>query len=125
VSHLKKRQAIGDGVMVGTMYLPSATELVLAQPPMYLMSGRGAPMQLAADAAPIRRLCDVHLKPVGADVLIVRSARVSQVESVAAALQSAEASKCERLQKASGWGALVVGRAESHALLCIVVHEVR
>jgi hypothetical protein len=72
--------------MVGSMYFSSVTELFLAQPPMHLITGRGAPMQLAADAAPFRRLCDVHLKPAGALVLIVRSARASHVESVEAAL---------------------------------------
>jgi hypothetical protein len=41
------------------------------------VTGTGAPMQLAAEAAPFRRLCDVHLKPVGAVVLIARSARAS------------------------------------------------
>jgi hypothetical protein len=92
------------------MYFPPVTELFLAQPPMYVMTGRGAPMPLAADDAPFRRLCDVHLKLVGAAVLIVRSARASQVESVAAALHWAEASKGKKLQKALG-GALVVGRA--------------
>jgi hypothetical protein len=88
------------------MYFPSVTEMFFAQPPMYLMTGRGAPMHLAADAAPFRRLCDVHLKPGGAAVLIVRSARASQAESVVAACQSAEASKGERLQKAVGGGRL-------------------
>jgi hypothetical protein len=47
-------------------------------------------MQLAADAAPFRRLCDVHLKPAGADVLIVRRARASEAEMVDAAPHSAE-----------------------------------
>jgi hypothetical protein len=59
------------------MYLLSVTELFLAQPPIYLITGKGAPMQLAADAALFRRLCDVHLKPAGADVLTVRRARAS------------------------------------------------
>jgi hypothetical protein len=59
------------------MYFPSVTELFLAQPPIYLITGRGAPMQLATEAAPFRRLCDVHLKPAGADVLPVRRARES------------------------------------------------
>jgi hypothetical protein len=53
--------------MVGSMYFPSVTEPFLAQPPIYLITGRGAPMQLAAESAPFRRLCDVHLKPAGAD----------------------------------------------------------
>jgi hypothetical protein len=78
--------------MVGSMYFPSVTELFLAQPPIYLITGRGAPMQLAAEATPFRRLCDVHLKPAGADVLTVRRAMESQAEMVDAALQSAEAS---------------------------------
>jgi hypothetical protein len=86
------------------MYLPSVMELLLTQPSMYLMTGRGAPMQLAAEAAPFRRMCDVLLKPTGAALLIVRSARASQVESVAAALHSAETSKGERLQKAPRGG---------------------
>jgi hypothetical protein len=63
-------------------------------------------MQLAADAAPFRRLCDVHLKPVGADALTVRRARASQAEMVDAASQSAEGSAREKLQKASGGGRL-------------------
>jgi hypothetical protein len=88
------------------MYLPSVTELFLAQPPMYLMTGRGAPMQLAAEAAPFRRLCDVHLKPAGADVLIVRRARERQAEMVDAAPHSAEASAGEKLKKASESGRL-------------------
>jgi hypothetical protein len=60
-------------------------------------------MQLAAEAAPFRRLCDVHLKPAGADELIVWRARESQAETVDAAPQSAEFSEGEKLQKAS-WG---------------------
>jgi hypothetical protein len=83
------------------MYFPSVTELFLAQPPIYLITGRGAPIQLAAEATPFRRLCDVHLKPAGAEVLTVRRARESKAEMVDAAPQSAEASEGERLQKAS------------------------
>jgi hypothetical protein len=75
------------------MYLPSVTELFFAQPPMYLMTGRGAPMQLAAEAALFRRLCDVHLKHVGAEVFIARRARGRHVERVEAACHSAEDSK--------------------------------
>jgi hypothetical protein len=89
--------------MVGSMYFPSVTELLLAQPPMYLMTGRGAPMQMAAEAAPFRRLCDVHLNPAGAEVLTVRSERESQAETVDAAPHLVEASTCENLQKAA-WG---------------------
>jgi hypothetical protein len=63
-------------------------------------------MQLAADAAPFRRLCDVHLKPEGAEVLTVRSANASQAESMAAAPHLAEASADEKLQKAEGGGRL-------------------
>ena len=92
--------------MVGSIYFPSVTELFLAQPPINLITGRGAPMQLAADAAPFRRLCDVHLKPAGADESTVRRARVSQAEMVGAAPQSVEGSEGERLQKASGGVAL-------------------
>jgi hypothetical protein len=92
--------------MVGSMYFPSVTELFLAQPPMYLITGRGAPMQLAAEAFPFRRMCDVHLKPAGADVLTVRNARENQAEIVDAAPQSAEASAREKLLKASGGGRL-------------------
>jgi hypothetical protein len=52
--------------MVGSMYFPSVTELFLAKLPMYLTTWMsGAPMQLAAEAAPLRRLCDVHLYPFG------------------------------------------------------------
>jgi hypothetical protein len=76
--------------MVGSMYFPSVTELLLAQPPIYLITGRGAPMHMAAEATPFRRLCDVHLKPAGADVLTVRRARASHAETVDAAPQSAE-----------------------------------
>jgi hypothetical protein len=42
-------------------------------------------------------MCDVHLKRAGAVVLIVRSARTSEVESVAADFHSAEASEAEML----------------------------
>jgi hypothetical protein len=63
-------------------------------------------MHLAADAAPFRRLCDLHLKPEGAEVLTVRSARASLAESVAAAPHSAEASAGEKLKKAEGGGRL-------------------
>jgi hypothetical protein len=92
--------------MVGSMYLPSVTELFLAHPPINLITGRGAPMQLAADAAPFRRLCDVHLKPAGADEPAARRARASQAEMVGAAPHSVEGSEGEKLQKASGGGAL-------------------
>jgi hypothetical protein len=88
------------------MYFPSVMELFLAQPPIYLITGRGAPMHLDAEASPFRRLCDVHLKPAGADVLTVRRARESHAEMVDAAPQSAEASAGEKLQKASGGGRL-------------------
>jgi hypothetical protein len=79
------------------MYFPSVTELFLAQPPMYLMTGRGAPIQLAAEASPFWRKCDVHLQPAGADVLIVRRASESQAEMVDAAPKSAEGSAGEKL----------------------------
>jgi hypothetical protein len=92
--------------MVGSIYFPSVTELFLAKPPIYLITGRGAPMQLAADAAPFRRLCDVHLKPAGADALTARRARASHAEMVDAAPQSTEGSEGEKLQKASGVGRL-------------------
>jgi hypothetical protein len=92
--------------MVGSMYFPSVTELILAQPPIYLITGRGAPMQLAADAAPFRRLCDVHLKPGGAAVLTVRRERASHAEMVGAAPHAAEGSVGEKLQKAYGGGRL-------------------
>jgi hypothetical protein len=49
------RHAVGEGVMVGSMYLPSVTELFLAQPSMYL-TWRGDKMQLGAEADPLRRL---------------------------------------------------------------------
>jgi hypothetical protein len=49
--------------MMGSMYFPSVTEMFLAHPPMYLTTWSGAPMQLVAEAAPSRRLCDVHLNP--------------------------------------------------------------
>jgi hypothetical protein len=88
------------------MYFPSVPELFLAQPPIYLITGRGAPMQLAAEAAPFRRLCDVHLKPADADVLTARRARASHAETVDAAPQSAELSAGEKLHKASGGGHL-------------------
>jgi hypothetical protein len=64
--------------------------MLLAQLPIYFITGRGAPMQMAADAAPFRRLCDVHLKPAGADALTARRASASQAEMVDAAPQSAE-----------------------------------
>jgi hypothetical protein len=86
--------------------LPSVTEMFLAQPPIYLMTGRGAPMQLATEAALFRRLCDVHLRPARAVVLIARSAVASQDERVAAAVHSAEGSKGETLHIAGGGGRL-------------------
>jgi hypothetical protein len=86
------------------MYLPSVTEMFLAQPPIYLITGRGAPMQMAAEAAPFRRLCNVHLKPAGAEVATVRRARESQAEMVDAVPQSAEAYEGEKLQKAARGG---------------------
>jgi hypothetical protein len=61
----KTRHAAGDGVMVGSMYLPSVTEMFLAQLPMYLTTGRGAPMQVAPEGTPLRMLRDDHLKPAG------------------------------------------------------------
>jgi hypothetical protein len=79
------------------MYLPSVTELFLAHPPIYLITGRGAPMQLAVEASPFRRLCDVHSKPAGADVLTVRRERASQAEMVDAAPHSVEGSAGEKL----------------------------
>ena len=88
--------------MVGSIYLPSVTELFLAQPPINLITGRGAPMQLAAEASSFRRLCDVHLKLAGANALTVWRARASHAEMVDAAPQSAEGSVGENLQKASG-----------------------
>jgi CBS domain containing-hemolysin-like protein len=107
VSQPKNRQATSVGVMIGSMYLPSVTELFLAhQPPIYLITGRGAPMQLAAEAAPFRRLCDVYLKPACADVLTVRKARASHAEMVDAAPHSAEGSAGEKLHKASRGGRL-------------------
>jgi hypothetical protein len=48
--------------MVGSMFFPSVTSLFRAQPPMYLMTGRGAPMHEAAEANPLRRMCDVHAR---------------------------------------------------------------
>jgi hypothetical protein len=74
-------------------------------------------MQLATEAHPFRRLCDVHLKPAGADVLTVRSERESQAEIVDAAPHSAEASACEKLQKAAG----VVAYSRSRKKRCGVV----
>jgi hypothetical protein len=79
------------------MYFPSVTELFLAQPPMYLMTGRGAPVQHPAEASPFWRKCDVHGKPAGADVLIVRRASENQAEMVDAAPKSAEGSAGEKL----------------------------
>jgi hypothetical protein len=53
--------------MVGSMYFPSIKELFLAHPPPKdLTTWSGAPMQLATETIPLRRLFDVHLKPVGA-----------------------------------------------------------
>jgi hypothetical protein len=63
-------------------------------------------MQLAAEAAPFWRLCDVHLKPAGADVLTVRSERESQAKIMDAAPHSAEASAGEKIQKAARGGRL-------------------
>jgi hypothetical protein len=91
---------------VGSVYLLSVTEPFSAQPPMYLMAGRGAPMQLAAEAAPFRRLCDVHLKPVGAVVMIARRAVAIPDENVAAAVHSGEGSKGEHLHIMGGGGCL-------------------
>jgi hypothetical protein len=107
------------------MYLPSVTELFLAQPSMYLITGRGAPMQLAAEAAPFRRLCDVHLKPACGIVLVERSARASYAEIIYAAFHSAEGSKDESLQIAARGGTFKVGLAEGCTMIEVVVHEVR
>jgi hypothetical protein len=51
--------------MVGSMYSPLVTEVFLAHPPTYLTTWSGAPVQVAAEAAPFRGLCDVHLNPFG------------------------------------------------------------
>jgi hypothetical protein len=100
--------------MVGSIYLPSVTELFLAQPPMYLMTGRGVPMQLAAEAAPFRRWCDVHLKPAGGVVFIERSARANHAESVDVAFHSAEGFKGETLQIAAREGVYKRSRRMLH-----------
>jgi hypothetical protein len=65
-SQSKSCYAGGDGVMVGSIYLFSVTDKVfLAQPSMYFTTWNGALMQLVAEAAPLQRLCDVHLKHDG------------------------------------------------------------
>uniref|UniRef100_A0A7S1SHL6 Uncharacterized protein n=1 Tax=Tetraselmis chuii TaxID=63592 RepID=A0A7S1SHL6_9CHLO len=51
---------------------------------------RRAAKKLAAEAAPLRRLCDVHLKPLGGVAPTASHASRSQAESVAAACQSLE-----------------------------------
>jgi hypothetical protein len=76
--------------MVGSMYFPSVTKLSLAQPPMYLTTWSGAPIQLAAEAAPLRRLCDVHLNPLRVVAPTAVHASRSEAESVVAACQSLE-----------------------------------
>jgi hypothetical protein len=37
---------------------------------MYLTTGRGAPMQLVAEATPFHMMYDVHLKPAGAYLVV-------------------------------------------------------
>ena len=45
------------------------TPEVRDQPPQYRMLGMGTARELAAEAAPLRRLCDVHLAPGGGATL--------------------------------------------------------
>jgi hypothetical protein len=52
---------------VGSIYFAWVTELFLAQLPMTLTTGRDAVMQVTTDAAPLRRLQDVHFKPAGGE----------------------------------------------------------
>jgi hypothetical protein len=56
------------------MYLLSVTELFLPHPHIYLTTGGGAPMYVAVEAAPLWRLCDVHLKSAGGEVPRARRA---------------------------------------------------
>jgi hypothetical protein len=55
-------------------------------------------MQLAADAAPLWRICDVHLKPGGGVGPTYLYAGSNHEASVAAACKSEELSKGEKLQ---------------------------
>jgi hypothetical protein len=55
----------------GRLYLLGWTAIFVTQLPMYLTTGMGVPIQLAADAAPLRRPCDVHLKHTWGEAPIV------------------------------------------------------
>jgi hypothetical protein len=79
-----------DGVMVGSMYFIFVTALFLAQPPTCSMTWNGAPMVLAAEAAPLRRPCDVHLKPGGGEAPMALFASSMHAERAFAAHQSDE-----------------------------------
>jgi hypothetical protein len=109
--------------MVGSMYFFSVTELFLAQPPMYLMTGRGAPMQLAAEAVPFRRLCDVHLKPAGALFLLCGARWLAKWKALRR-LPTRRRLQQVRSSKRRQGGSLVVGRAEGLSLPGVVVQEV-
>jgi hypothetical protein len=74
--------------MVGSMYFPSITEILLAYPPMYLTTWSRAPMRLAAETALLRWLCDVHLKPFGEAAPMAVYTTESKAEGVAPACQS-------------------------------------
>jgi hypothetical protein len=63
-------------------------------------------MQLATEAFPFRRLCDVLLKLACVVVFIARSAVARQDESVAAAVHCAEGCQGETLHIAKGGGRL-------------------
>jgi hypothetical protein len=61
--------------MAGLMYFPSVTTLFLAQPPMYLTTWSGAPMHLAAEAAPLRRLA-MSIWSMGAGCGLLKSRQI-------------------------------------------------
>jgi predicted RNA methylase len=64
---------------------------------MYLTTGSDASMHVAAEAAPLRRLCDVHFEPFGGSALMAVYASRSQAESVAAACKTPQFSKGAKL----------------------------
>jgi hypothetical protein len=63
-------------------------------------------MPQAAEATPLRRLCDVHVKPARGVAPRALKACSSQAEKVDPACHYAEVSKGEKLHKATGEGEL-------------------
>ncbi len=66
------------------MYFDSRAVEFVDQPPAWRMSLMGTLMALAADAAPLRRLWDVQLNPVGGLYLVALRARCNHFVLVVA-----------------------------------------